>query len=134
MDNKTESTDIKEITENHDNIDITSNNDDNNKDIRHENIEEETTSSPSSPSSPQPHEEPPLSIISDPQNTTQQVSALPIIPSNSNTAAASKFVLDVVVPTSTIGSNVAAHQKSKSRHQLSSSEAYTNLDDNVSMR
>ena len=131
MDNKTESTDIKEITENNDNIDITSNNDDNNKDIRHENIEEETTSSPSSP---QPHEEPPLSIISDPQNTTQQVSELPIIPSNSNTAAASKFVLDVVVPTSTIGSNVAAHQKSKSRHQLSSSEAYTNLDGNVSMR
>jgi len=124
MDNKTESKNIKEITEHNDNSDITSTND-NNKDIRHENIEEETTGSP------QPQEE---GIISDPQNTTQQVSELPIIPSNLNTAAASKFALDVVVPTSTIGSNVAAHQKSKSRHQLSSSEAFTNLDDNVSMR
>jgi hypothetical protein len=125
MDNKTESTNIKENTENGDNSGITSNND--NKDTLYENIEEETTSSP------QPHEEPPLNIISD-QNTTQQDSEVPIISSNLIIPAASKFASDVVVPTSTIGSNVAAHQKSKSRNQLSSNEVFSNSDDNVSMR
>src|SRR5687768_2888167 len=105
MDNKTKSSDIiKDFTENNNNNNtlITENNDDNNKDIRHENVQveeeeeeeelEETTTSPLS------QEEPPLGIISDPQNTTQQVSELPIIPSNLNTVAASKFVSDVVVP------------------------------------
>ncbi|CAG8552004.1 7824_t:CDS:10 [Rhizophagus irregularis] len=128
MDNKTESTNIKETTENIENSGITLTlNNDNNKDTQHENIEEETKSNS------QPQEESPPNIISD-QNTTQQVSESPIISSNLNIPAASKFASDNVISTSIIGSNVAAHQKSKSRHQLSNSEAFINLDDNVSMR
>lgn len=126
MDNKTESTNIKETTENIENSGITLNND-NNKDTQHENIEEETKSNS------QPQVGSPPNIISN-QNTTQQVSESPIISSNLNIPAASKFATDVVISTSIIGSNVAAHQKSKSRHQLSNSEAFINLDDNVSMR
>ncbi|GET02507.1 ras GEF [Rhizophagus clarus] len=125
MDNKTESTNIKETTENIENSGITLEND-NNKDTQHENIEEETTDNL------QPQESLP-NIISD-KNTTQQVSESPIISSNLNIPAVSKFASDIVISTSVIGSNVAAHQKSKSRHQLSNSEAFINLDDDVSMR
>jgi hypothetical protein len=126
MDNKTDSTNIKETTENIENIGITLNND-YNKDTQHENIEEGTTSNS------QPQEESLPNIISN-QNTTQQVSESPIISNNLNIPASSKFASDVVISTSIIGSNVAVHQKSKSRHQLSNSEAFINLDNNVSMR
>jgi len=125
MDNKTESTNIKETSENIENSDINLNND-NNKDTQHDNIEEETKSNS------QPQEESTPNIISD-QKTTQQVSESPIISSNLNIPAASKFASDVIISTSIVGSNVAAHQISKSRHQLSNSEAFINLDDNVSM-
>ncbi|CAG8483477.1 3669_t:CDS:10 [Funneliformis caledonium] len=111
MDIKAESKIIEESTGNSDNSGITSNN----EDIQHENIEETTISV-------QLHEEPPLSIIS---NTTQQVSELPIISTNLNITAASKITSGAAVPMSTIGSNVAAHHKSDSRHLRTYSDVDT---------